>query len=110
MNNKEDNQTIPIRDGRGNFLSLNNEVIFTGVSKMSHMVGKVIGFDPGGMSIVETNDNKPKQTMAKLRLVFDVTIQIPPQSPYVIDLFRIINPDSEVILSKILESEVPKVQ
>jgi hypothetical protein len=101
-----DGGLLPIRDGRGNFLAIGNEVVFTGVSKMSHMVGKVIGFDPGGMSIVETNENKPKQTMARLRIVFDMTIQVPPQSPYVVDLFRVINPDSEVILAKILDPEI----
>lgn len=114
MSNEDKNSdlsSIPIRDGRGNFLALGNEVVFTGVSKMSHMVGRVIGFDPGGMSIVETNDSKPKQTMAKLRIVFDMTIQVPPQSPYVVDLFRIVNPDSETILSKVLDSDlVPKIQ
>ena len=101
---------IPIRDGRGNFLSIGNEVVFTGVSGMKHMVGRIIGFDPGGMSIVESNDNKPKQTMAKLRIVFDMTIQVPPQAPYIVDLFRIVNPDSETVLSKILDSELSKLQ
>lgn len=109
--NKDSNSNmIPIRDGRGNFLAIGNEVVFTGLSKMSHMVGRVIGFDPGGMSIVETNDSKPKQTMAKLRVVFDMTIQVPPQSPYVIDMFRIVNPELETVLAKILDSDVPKVQ
>jgi len=108
---KKQDLMIPIRDGRGNFLSIGSEVVFTGLSKMSHMVGRVLAFDPGGMSIVETNDSKPKQTMAKLRIVFDMTLQVPPQSPYVIDIFRIINPDSEVILAKILDSDIqPKVQ
>jgi hypothetical protein len=102
---KEDNNLIPIRDGRGNFLALGNEVVFTGLSKMSHMVGKVIGFDPGGLSVVETSDNKPKATMAKLRIVFDMTISVPPQSPFVIDMFRIVNPDLEVVLDKMLDSK-----
>lgn len=112
MNNDDKNsQMIPIRDSRGNFLAIGNEVVFTGISKMSHIVGRVLSFDPGGMSIVETNDSKPKQTMAKLRVVFDMTIQVPPQSPYVIDMFRIVNPDSETVLSKILESDLrPKIQ
>ena len=103
---KEQDSTIPIRDGRGNFLALNNEIVFTGLSKMSHIVGRVVGFDPGGMSIVETNDNKPKVTMAKLRLIFDMTIQVPPQAPYITDIFRIVNPDSETVLSKILDSDL----
>lgn len=110
MSEKDKDLSIPIRDGRGNFLAIGNEVVFTGISKMSHMVGKVLSFDPGGMSIVETNDSKPKQTMAKLRIVFDMTIQVPPQAPYVIDIFRIVNPDSEVILGKILDSNMPKIQ
>ena len=112
MNNEEkNNPMIPIRDGRGNFLSIGNEVLFTGIRDMKHIVGKVISFDPGGMSVIESNDSKPKQTMSKLRVVFDMVIQIPPNSPYVIDIFRIINPDSETVLSKILESDLkPKIQ
>jgi len=97
---------IPIRDGRGNFLTIGSEVVFTGVSSMKHIVGRVVGFDPGGLSVVETNDAKPKATMAKLRIIFDMVIQVPPQSPYVVDLFRIVNPDSETILSKILDSDL----
>lgn len=101
---------IPIRDGRGNFLALNNEVVFTGVKNMNHIVGRIVGFDPGGMSIVETNDNKPKQTMARVRLVFDMTIQVPPQFPHIADIFRIVNPDSETVLSKILDSKVSPIK
>lgn len=107
MSNKEDSPMIPVRDGRGNFLAINNEVVFTGISKLTHMVGKILSFDPGGMSIVETNDNRPKQTMAKLRIVFDMTIQVPPQSPFITDLFRIVNPESEIILNKALASDMP---
>lgn len=109
---KPEDSMIPIRDGRGNFLSLGNEVVFTGVSKMNHIVGRVVAFDPGGMSIVESNSSKPQQTMAKLRVIYDMTIQVPPQSPYIVDLFRIVNPDSETVLSKILDSDLnqPKVQ
>jgi len=116
MSNEEEKKDqnsnmIPIRDGRGNFLTIGSEVVFTGVNKMNHMVGRVIGFDPGGMSVIESNDSRPKQTMAKVRLVFDMTLQIPPQSPFIIDLFRVINPDSETVLSKILDSELkPKIQ
>lgn len=104
-------QMIPIRDGRGNFLSIGSEVVYTGISKMTHMVGRVIGFDPGGMSIVETNDSKPKQTMARVRVIFDMTLTLSPQYPQLMDIFRIVNPDSETILAKILDPSLqPKVQ
>jgi hypothetical protein len=106
MSDDPNNKMIPIRDGRGNFLAIDNEVLFTGIRDMKHIVGRIVSFDPGGMSIVETNDSKPKQTMAKLRVVFDMIIQIPPQAPFVIDIFRIINPDSETVLSKILDSDL----
>lgn len=105
MNSDDKNsQMIPIRDGRGNFLSIGNEVLFTGIRDMKHIIGKVISFDPGGVSIIESNDGKPKQTMSKLRVVFDMIISIPPNAPHVIDIFRIINPDNEVIMDKILGS------
>lgn len=107
----EDSKMIPIRDGRGNFLAIGNEIVFTGVNKMNHIVGRVIAFDPGGVSVIETGNNKPQATMAKVRLVFDMTISVPPQQPFIIDLFRIVNPDSETVLSKILDSDpAPKVQ
>lgn len=112
MNDKDKDTMIPIRDGRGNFLAIGNEVVFTGVNKMNHMVGRVVGFEPGGISVIESNDSKPKATMAKVRIVFDMTLQIPPQSPFIIDIFRIVNPDLETVLSKMVDSDLkqPKVQ
>lgn len=110
MNEKDkDSQMTPIRDGRGNFLSVGNEIVFTGVNKMTHITGRVIGFDPGGISLLDSN-SKPRETMMKLRVVFDVTLSIPPQAPNIPDIFRIVNPDSEVILGKILDSNMPKIQ
>lgn len=108
MTEDKKDSMIPIKDGRGNFLALGNEVIFTGVSAMKHMVGRIIGFDPGGLSIVESSDSKSKATAMKLRIVFDMTITVVPQSPFILDLFRIVNPDLETVLSKILDSDIPQ--
>lgn len=104
--NKEKSQEgdlIPVKDGAGNPLTLGSLVVWTGVKNTSHIVGKVVGYDPGGLSVIESGSKNDKQTPARVKVVFEMTVFIQPGMPILGDYFRIINPNQETIIGKILE-------
>ena len=97
MTNEEDRKT-KIRDGMGNFLSVGDMIVF--IKDLQGSVGRVAEFHPGGVDLASV---KGKTTPARLRIVFDMTITIPPGVNFVKDIFRVVNPQNEEVLTKIIE-------
>lgn len=97
IDNNDDKKTN-IKDGMGNTLSVGDMIIF--VPELRGSIGRVAEYSEGGIDLVSKQGRK---TPARLRIVFDLTLAIPPGVNFVKDLFKVVSPQSEEVLSKIIE-------
>lgn len=86
-------------DARGNKIEVGSEIILTNVPKV--LLCRVVGYNPGGVSLNPSNNQKTPRT---IRIISDLTLTLHPNSNYLTDIYRIVNPESEEILAKILNS------
>lgn len=106
---KKKGDQIPVKDGRGNWLAIGAEVIWTNHKALNQLIGTVVGFDPGGVVVsIDPKDKDKGQTPPRVHFQFKLTLNFDPRIPILMEMFRTVNPESEMILSKILESELEK--
>jgi hypothetical protein len=94
------------KDVKGNTLEVGHWV--TIVPRMDLLwIGKVVEVDDGGMSLVVSKGNQAL-TPAKVRIILDVTLNANPQMPLFTPLVRIVMPESEKIVEKLLADSEKK--
>jgi hypothetical protein len=94
---------IPVKDAAGNNLTIGSLVVWTGCKNSAHIVGRVADYVPGGISLIETGEKQDKKSPARVKVVFEMTILCQPGMTVLGDYFRIINPQAETLIGKILE-------
>ena len=67
-------------------------------------IAKIVEVSDGGV-MLSIDKNQKGVTPAKVRLILDVTLQANPAMPVFPNLVRIINPASDSVVKKIMESE-----
>ena len=93
------------KDVKGNTLEVGHYV--TIVPRMDMLwIGKIIEVSDGGMMIAIDKKNSGV-TPAKVRLVLDIILNANPQMPIFSPLVRIVTPEAEDLLNKVME-EPPK--
>ena len=104
MSEQKLGEMIPVKDAAGNPLVIGGLVVYTAVKNLNHLIGKVTGYDPGGLSIVDSNDKGGRQTPARVRISFEMIVALMPGQPaYLAEYYRIINPEQELVIEKALE-------
>jgi hypothetical protein len=96
----KEGEVIPIKDLLGNTLHLGSLVHFR--PPQGHTwVGKILEYNQGGILVA-----KDRGIPARLRIVFDITLSLVPGSTQIADLIRVVNPESENIVGRVLDEPV----
>lgn len=89
------------KDVKGNTLEVGHFV--TIVPRMDMLwIAKVVEVSDGGMMLAIDKKNSGI-TPAKIRLILDITLQANPQMPVFSPIVRIVTPEAEDLLNKVME-------
>jgi hypothetical protein len=102
MNENKIGDKLDEKDAIGNTLYVGRLVHFVDkdllVKALGPSVAKITGYNPAGII--------KKDTLASVRIVFDITIPIPPGLKRLPFLLSVPNPESEEVVNQILRSEL----
>jgi hypothetical protein len=91
-------------DGRGNSLHIGDEIIMPVKMFGDLLMGKIVGYDRGGVLVSSGQKGQLGATVGRVRIIVDINIQVAPEQKQLVGIFRLVNPQAEEIVQKILDS------
>jgi hypothetical protein len=88
-----------ITDSIGNELNA-GDMVYIYPRPGDFLIGFVKGVDPGGMQLISK-----KFLPGKVRMTFDITLELDPNFLRAANVLRVIDPRSETVIRKILEGQ-----
>ena len=107
-NDKSEIDLIPVRDAAGNTLHVGDQVLVT--QEFRQILGCISNFKGGGISLIDrpASPKGNQQTPHVIEITFRITVLSTPGIERIRDLFRIPNPQSEEIVSAMMEKAKDK--